>query len=272
MKYDLSFFTVWMVVLCFLTTSLKASEDFQEKVYTSSEGESLVYRIHIPEAVDVKKHDPLILFFHGAGERGNDNNKQLIHGVKDILAYANTYNMPSIIVVPQCPAGEQWVNTPWGADAHTMPENPSASMKLTIALLKELQSTFSVDQTRIYVTGLSMGGFGTWDIIQRMPNTFAAAMPVCGGGDTEMADAVKHIPAWVFHGGADGVVNPKRARDMVAALEKIGGKVQYTEYEGVGHNAWTRTYANEDVLKWLFSQKKSEPYPEDDILKVAPDQ
>ena len=156
------------------------------------------------------------------------------------------------------------MNTPWGADAHTMPENPSASINLTIGLLQELRSTLSVDTTRIYVTGLSMGGFGTWDIVQRMPNTFAAAMPVCGGADTGMANIIKDIPIWIFHGGSDNVVKTKRSRDMAAALEAVGGKVKYTEYKGVGHGSWGRAYTDKEALKWLLGQMKSEQTDEFD--------
>lgn len=129
-------------------------------------------------------------------------------------------------------------------------------MALTIGLLQKLQATLPVDTARIYITGLSMGGFGTWDIVQRMPNTFAAAMPVCGGGDTEMANAIKNVPIWVFHGGSDNVVKTSRSRDMIAALKKAGGKPLYTEYKGVGHVCWGQTYANKEVLNWLFGQRK----------------
>ncbi|MDB4703992.1 prolyl oligopeptidase family serine peptidase, partial [Akkermansiaceae bacterium] len=140
--------------------------------------------------------------------------------------------------------------------SHKMPIEPSNSMQLTIELLNESIKKLPVDKKRIYVTGLSMGGFGTWDIVQRMPKIFAAAMPVCGGGDAELASEIKTVPIWVFHGGSDNVVKTKRSQDMVTALEKVGSKVKYTEYEGVGHNSWDRTYRDENALRWLFHQKK----------------
>ncbi len=251
MKSDRSLHVALIALMCILTTSLKADASFDAKTYKSSKGESLSYRIHLPENMDAKKLYPLVLFFHGAGERGNDNKKQLIHGTKDILAYSEKSNEPVIIVAPQCPKGEQWVNTPWGADSHKMPQKPSASMRLVIGLLQEIRGTYPVDASRIYVTGLSMGGFGTWDIIQRMPDTFAAAMPVCGGGDTDMASAIQKIPISVFHGGSDTVVKTKRSRDMVTALKTVGGKVKYTEYKGVGHNSWDKAYRDEEPMKWL---------------------
>ncbi|WP_145265436.1 carboxylesterase family protein [Calycomorphotria hydatis] len=241
----------------FATTS-KAGEDFKAEVYQSAEGQELNYRIHVPEEQDASKRYPLVLFLHGAGERGSDNEKQLVHGVKDMLAYSRKTDTPFIIVAPQCPTGQQWVNTPWSAETHTMPEEPSEPMSLVIGLLEELQSTLPVDKSRLYATGLSMGGFGTWDIVQRKPDTFAAAIPICGGGDTAMADTIKDVPIWVFHGDEDRAVIVKRSRDMVAALEEVDGNVKYTEYEGVGHNSWTRTYTDDAVLEWLLSQNKED--------------
>lgn len=258
MKYSrLRSVVLTSLLFCF-TASLGTATDFDAKIFKSAKGKFLNYRIHLPEKLDPKKEYPFVLFFHGAGERGSDNKKQLIHGVKDLLAYSKRKNVPSIIVAPQCLAGEQWVNTPWGDLSHKMPVEPSDSMQLTIELLRESIKTLPVDKKRIYVTGLSMGGFGTWDILQRMPNIFAAAIPVCGGGDTEMANAIKTVPLWVFHGGSDNAVKTKRSQDMVAALRKVGGKVKYTEYRGVGHNSWDRTYRDENALAWLFHQSKGE--------------
>ena len=254
MKFDRLLYVASITLMCILNNSLKADTGFEAKTYKSPKGKSLNYRIHLPENMDAKKQYPLVLFFHGAGERGNDNKKQLIHGTKDILAYSEKSNEPVIIVAPQCPKGEQWVNTPWGNLSHTMPSKPSHSMRITIQLLNESIKTLAVDKKRIYVTGLSMGGFGVWDIVQRMPDTFAAAMPVCGGGDTKMANAIKNVPTWVFHGDSDGVVKTKRSRDMVAALKKVGGNVKYTEYKGVGHGSWGRAYSDEVALKWLLTQ------------------
>lgn len=255
MKDNVIFYTMLMLV-AFLITPIQADSGFEAKVYTSNKGESLNYRLHLPDDFDAKTKYPFVLFFHGAGERGSDNQKQLIHGVKNILAYSKKSNTPLIIVAPQCPRGAQWVNTPWGADDHRMAKVPATSMLLSMEILKELQTTYFIDDSRIYVTGLSMGGFATWDIIQRMPNTFAAAMPVCGGGDRRMAKVIKDIPIWVFHGDSDSVVKTKRSKDMVAALKKVRGDVKYTEYKGVKHNSWGRAYSDEKALTWLLSQKK----------------
>jgi predicted peptidase len=243
----------------FLSGSLYAqdnAEAFQKRVYKSKEG-ILNYRIYTPEKMDNKKKYPLIIFFHGAGGRGNDNNGQLANGIKDLLEYSKTSGNPAIITVPQCPKGERWADISFKSPVAAMTKDPSSPMRLVIELLKDTVSKLPVDKERIYVTGLSMGGYGTWDIVQRMPDTFAAAMPVCGRGDTKMAAAIKDIPIWVFHGGADSVVNPKFSQDMVAALKDVGSKVKYTEYKDVGHDSWTKTYTDKEVLKWLFDQKKN---------------
>jgi predicted peptidase len=247
------------MVTCQTTSPLKTEIEiaFQAKTYQSATGGTLNYRIYLPQDMDMNQKYPLVLLLHGAGERGNDNSKQLTHGVKELWNYSQTSIPPFIIVAPQCPSDEQWVNTPWSADAHTMPELPSAAMQLTIDLLQELQTSLPVETTRIYVTGLSMGGFGTWDIIQRMPKTFAAAIVICGGGDTEMASIIKDVPIWVFHGGADTTVKTSRSRDMVAALQQVDGQVTYTEYEGVAHGSWDRAYNNKEALHWLLEQQNN---------------
>ena len=129
-------------------------------------------------------------------------------------------------------------------------------MKLTLLLLQEALAKYPVDRSRIYATGISMGGYGTWDIIQRKPELFAAAIPICGGGDASLAPKIKDIPIWIFHGDADPVVPVVRSRDMYGALKAIGANVRYREYPEAGHDVWTRTYSDTEVLKWLFAQKR----------------
>lgn len=241
---------------CSLTSAAEtAKQAFDARLYQSSDDGSLPYRIHLPQTIEHGRKYPLILFFHGAGERGTDNGGQLRFGIDELLAYSEKRRQPVIIIAPQVPISEQWVDTPWTADAHTMPEEPSRSMRLTIDLLKETIDELPVDPERVYVTGLSMGGFATWDIIQRLPELFAAAIPVCGGGDAAEADAIKDIPQWAFHGDRDWVIKPQRSRDMIAALREAGGHPKYTEYPGLQHDIWDTTYANEAVWQWLFEQR-----------------
>jgi predicted peptidase len=216
----------------------------------------LRYRLMKPLNVERGKRYPLVLFFHGAGERGDDNTKQLIHGMADFAKPAIRRQYPCFVVAPQCPEDQQWVDTPWTLDAHSMPEEPAPALQMSLDLIESLQKEFPVEPARIYVTGLSMGGFGVWDAIQRKPNMFAAAAPICGGGDQMIAKSIAAIPIWAFHGDKDTVVKPRRSRDMIAALKAAGGTPRYTEYPGVGHNSWVATYRDAQLYAWMFKQKR----------------
>jgi predicted peptidase len=129
-------------------------------------------------------------------------------------------------------------------------------MRLLLELIPALRKEYGIDPKRIYVTGLSMGGFGTWDLIARKPDWFAAAAPVCGGADEATAATISKIPVWAFHGDQDGAVKPSRSRNMVEALKKAGGEPKYTEYKGVGHDSWNPAYKDPELMKWLFRQKR----------------
>jgi predicted peptidase len=137
-----------------------------------------------------------------------------------------------------------------------MPKEPAEPLSLVLELMDSLPAEFHIDRNRIYITGLSMGGFGTWDILARRPEVVAAAIPVCGNGYEPAVPAFAKIPIWVFHGGSDPLVKPEYSRKMVEAIRQAGGKPGFTEYPGVGHDSWTQTYRNPDVLDWLFKQKK----------------
>jgi predicted peptidase len=250
---------MFITVLLLFSSVLYAKNDFEAKVFKGNKKATLNYRIHEPTKLDKKKY-PLFLVLHGAGHRGNDNNKQIQKtiGPHEILTYAKNQKTEVIIIAPQVPQGEFWVNVPWWELSHDMPQMPSSSMQMTIDLLNQCIKKMPVDTNRIYVTGLSMGGFGTWDILQRMPNLFSAAIPICGGGDAKLAGKIRNIPIWAFHGDKDKVVKASRSRDMIEAIKKAGGKPLYTEYKGIAHNSWKQTYADQEVLEWLFKQRKSE--------------
>lgn len=225
-------------------------------VYRNAAGASLPYRQYVTPDVVAGTKLPLVIFLHGAGERGTDNEKQLIHGIQSILDYSRQKKMPLALIAPQCPVGKQWVDTPWALYQHRMPAKPSVSMQLAFELLDERCKALSIDPKRIYVTGVSMGGYGTWDMIQRRPAFFAAALPVCGGGDVTLAWKIRDVPIWTFHGDRDGAVPVFRSRSMVSALWLCEGNIRYREYPGAGHNVWTPTYKDSTVLDWFFSQKK----------------
>ena len=238
-----------------------AQQSFVKEVFYTDNSDSLLYNILLAEydttMSSSEKKYPLVLFLHGAGERGNDNEKQIIHIKKLFLNQANRKNHNAFVIAPQCPEGKKWVEVDWGLKAHRMPNEPSEPMRLTMQLIDSLIATYPIDTNRIYITGLSMGGFGTWDAIARYPNEFAAAIPICGGGDEHTASIIKDIPIWAFHGSADNVVFTDRSRNMIKAIKAAGGKPLYTEYKGVGHGSWVKAYKEPNLLKWLFAQSKA---------------
>ena len=239
-----------------MTTPAQTALELTTAEAFAAQGEkALLYRQHVTPNLPEGKSVPLILFLHGVGERGDDNAAQLKHGVADLIKFADA-NGGAVVIAPQCPGDEFWVDIDFRAPSHTMPAEPSASMKRVLALLNDRIEKLPVDPDRVYVTGLSMGGFATWDIIQRRPKLFAAALPICGGGDPALASVIKNIPTWIFHGGSDDAIKPARSREMDTALKACGGNVQYREYPGVGHDSWTETYADPGVLKWMFEQRR----------------
>ncbi len=233
--------------------------DFTFHTYVK-DGHTLPYRLHKPELKKGKKY-PLVIFFHGAGERGLDNRIQFLRFAPTVTFWEK---YPCYVIAPGCPAVPKggknaegvWVDTPFGATASTMKDQPTWPMALAMEVIDKVIAENKIDPHRIYVTGLSMGGFATWEILQREGKLFAAAVPICGGADLAYADKLTKIPLWVFHGDADKTVPVTRSRDMVAAITKAGGNVKYTEYPGVGHDAWGRTYSNPEMWDWLFAQVK----------------
>ncbi len=213
-----------------------------EKRTFKSGGAELPYRLLKPAGYDPKKSYPLVVFLHGAGERGSDNEAQIRHGVREFASAKHRKQYPCFLIAPQCPAKRGW--------AGSEPE------RLVLELIPALQKEFSIDAKRIYVTGLSMGGYGTWNLIGRRPELFAAAVPICGGGNEKMAEKMAKVPIWAFHGDKDTAVPVDRSRKMIAAIEKAGGKPKYTEYKGVGHDSWTRAYGDAKMFAWMFAQKK----------------
>ena len=227
------------------------------RAYTNAAGQVLLYRWAEPAKPKRGEKYPLVLLFHGAGEWGNNNKAQLSHGARDILNYMRDKGIEGYFLAAQCPANKMWVDGPWESYAHRLPEKPSETMGLVIEFVEKLLKDKQVDPDRILATGVSMGGYGTWDIVQRRPEWFAAAIPCCGGGDTTLAWTIRDVAIWVFHGEKDDTVPVSRSRDMVSALWAVKGNVRYTEYPGVGHVCWHPAYADHDnVLKWFFEQRR----------------
>lgn len=235
------------------------ADAFEKRVYENDKGESLPYR-YLPAPVPMKANPnakfPLVIFLHGAGERGTDNTKPLVHGVKTFAMDEYRKKYPCYVIAPQCPDGKRWVEVDWALDSHTMPEKISDPLRLTMELVDSLLKSSKVDPDRVYITGLSMGGFGTWDAAQRFPEKFAAAAPVCGGADLDQVKRLKNIPLWTFHGLKDTVVKPHRSQKAVEALKAAGGEARLTEYPEVGHNSWVNAYNTPELYEWLFAQRR----------------
>jgi predicted peptidase len=234
-------------------------------VFHASDGGRLPYRLLKPPGCSMSAPQgpdyPLVVFLHGAGERGDDNQRQLVHGMNEFASDPIRKNFPSFVVAPQCPEDQQWVDTPWSADSHRMAVEPTPVLRWTLELIQHLTDRYPVDPHRIYLTGLSMGGFGVWEALARQPARFAAAVIVCGGGDPATATAIARTPVWVFHGDQDPAVQPQRSREMLRALQQAGGSPRYTEYPNTGHDSWSPTFRDPQMYAWLFAQRLGVPIP-----------
>jgi len=230
---------------------------FSFEKYISGKGDTLKYRLLYPDSDPLRKY-PLVIFLHGAGERGNDNEAQLKWGVMNFASDQNMKWHPAFVIAPQCPENTGWSN--FGDRRNnsnlSLSVSPSKPMELVIELIQQIIKKFPIDTNRIYITGLSMGGFGTFDAIERYPNLFAAAVPVCGGGDISKASTISHIPIWIFHGAEDATVNPAFSLDMAQALSKSGAHPGLTIYPEVGHFSWIGAYSDPMMFEWLFRQHK----------------
>jgi predicted peptidase len=222
---------------------------------------TLPYRLFVPASCGADAPCGLLLFLHGAGQRGNDNQAQLENLALTFVEDAAQTRHPTIVVYPQCPVGMQWVDAPWTEGRYDFLTTPlSRPLGAAMSLLASLRTELPVDPHRILITGMSMGGYGTWDAIVRQPHLFAAALPVCGGGDPAMATSITHLPIWAFHGDADPTVPVRGSRQMIQALQAAGGRPRYTEIPNGGHDAWNRAYGDGPAVAWLLSRKRT-PQP-----------
>ena len=227
--------------------------------FTNEAGDVLLYRKTTPPPTDAPT--ALVLFLHGAGERGSDNEAQLLHGVGPLLDWFARHGQNVCLIAPQCEKGRRWVETDWDQPAHFFQPVPSKMMRLALQLLEKTIREGNVDPARVYVTGLSMGGYGTWDALSRRPDLFAGAMPICGGGDPHQAVRLRDIPIIAVHGDADTVVPTTRSRDMVDALRRMDAPIRHVEYPGCGHNSWAPAYSDDALLGWLFSKRRQDVPP-----------
>ena len=251
-----SLFLAYLTVFLWLgniDTLTSQSSLFTYQQYINEKGDSLNYRQLLSD-YDTNSKYPLVIFLHGAGERGNDNEAQLKWGVKNFTSDNIMKIHPSIVLAPQCPKNMSWGN--FSEDDMSLLPSPTKPMQLLIELVKKTINTMPVDVNRIYITGLSMGGIGTFDAISRYPDLFAAAVPVCGGGDVTKANIIAKIPIWVFHGVRDTTLSAKLSQDMVNALIEEGAKPGFTLYPEVGHFSWIAAYSDPMMMDWLYRQHK----------------
>ena len=256
------FFSSLAIGILLSTSTSQAADDWKQELEEfpakSESGYEIPCRLLRPPKSDDATVYPLVLFLHGAGERGDDNRAQLTHGVAEFYQRRNEH--PCFVLAPQCPTGERWVEVDWNRETGTgtFGQSPSKPMAAAWGAVRKLLKEESVDPTRVYVTGLSMGGFGTWFAAGHYRASLAAAAPVCGGGDPSWAAKYEGLPLWAAHGIDDSAVPVKRTREMVDAIRSAGGGIGVTEYPDVGHNSWTPFYADDQFHDWLFAQRRSE--------------
>ena len=243
------------------------------------QGSTLTYYLYTPANYDPTKKYPLVLVLEGGGERSKPNytaaqNEKLLLNDPYARVWSADYNAPGnphiqqrwpcFVVVPQIPLSQQWVNVNVHAGSYKQPPQPGIPLRLTKALLDDLQQQYSgIDSNRLYITGLSNGSYGTWDAIERWPHYFAAAVPIAGAGDPSKAAVLKNMPIWAFQGSADSIVPISGSRTMIAAIRAAGGQPKYTEFAGQSHEVWPYVYSLgvsplnvADFFPWLFAQHK----------------
>jgi len=203
-------------------------------------------------------HDfPLLVYLHGAGERGSDNEAQLRYLPCWLATDDDRKKYPCYLLAPQCRANTHWVETPRALDRSAPRAELGPMMRAVLAAIEDVLLNFPIDKFRLYLTGLSMGGYGSWDLGTRDAERWAAVAPICGGGDELYADRLVNVPVWAWHGDADDVVPVSRSRVMIDAIRAAGGAPRYTELAGVGHDSWTPAYTSGELLDWMFAQRKA---------------
>ena len=223
-------------------------------------GDTLPYRILLPKNYNPIIKYPLILFLHGSGERGNDNNLTIVHDADLLLKDSIRNKYPAFVVFPQCTEKDSWSNYQSSridektTITYSNKVDKIKQQDLLKALIKKLKREFNLDVNRFYVGGLSMGGMGTFDMVNQNPKLFAAAFPICGGANPKIAKRIKQPSWWIFHGADDEVIPSKYSQQMFDALNVLGADVKLTIYPNVKHDSWTNAFAEPDLIKWLFSK------------------
>ncbi len=243
---------------------------YQPLTHTDAAGKTFRYRLYVPKAAkdpNFKEKLPLVLYLHGSGGSGDNNSGQLTDGgftaAKLLVSDATQKDYPCFVLAPQCPKKQSWGGVDFKDQKITPINQSSETLQLTLELLAAITQKYPVDSSRLYITGISLGGFGTWQAITESPDTFAAAIPICGGAVDSIAPLLANskIPVWNFHGAKDSTVAPGLSRQIVKALQEAKADIKYTEYPDAPHNSWSRAYAEKDLLPWLFRHRKKTPPP-----------
>ena len=231
---------------------------FEDRSYTASDGTTIPYRLYVPYDYDESREYPVVILLHGANDRGTDNLSSMNGMVADLFSHENSEFWNSIMIIPQCPWENQWVDTPWEEGGYRVDEVPESNEnKAVVEILGFVGEEFPTDRDRYYVTGLSMGGFGTWDLIMRHPELFAAAVPLCGGGDYKQAYKLVDMPIYAVHDIRDYSVPFSGTKEMIVALEILGSTViRYEETMGRGHDVWSYAADKAEIWTWLFEQTR----------------
>ena len=244
--------------LLFVSQTIVLSQEFSKELFVSDK-DSLPYRLLLPKNFDNAKKYPLIIFLHGVGERGNDNELQLVHG-KDLFINMNrNNNFPSIVAFPQCSKNSYWANVSRINNSFSFSDNPTEnkSLKLVEGMINELQSNFKINSNQIYIGGLSMGGMGTFELVYRNPDMFAAAFAICGGANPKIGEKISKTNWRIYHGDKDFVVPVKLSIDMYNSIKSFNKNVYLKIYPDVNHNSWDNVFREPDLFPWLFSNSKA---------------
>lgn len=232
-------FCLSLLLMFPLTVSLQAAEEKpatqSEETFELSNGKEMDFLLYLPKGYEQQQKWPLVLFLHGAGERGDDLSLVKKHGPPKLIEKGKEF--PFIVVSPQCPKGTWWVTED------------------VVALMKHIMQIHNVDKNRVYITGLSMGGRGTWQVAGAMAGEVAAIAPICGPADVSVVEKIAHLPIWVFHGAKDPTVKISHSEDMVKLLKEKGNEAKFTIYPEANHDSWTETYDNAELYEWLLSHQ-----------------
>ncbi|MCD0486623.1 dienelactone hydrolase family protein [Pedobacter sp. MC2016-14] len=251
-----------LLLLSALTAHAQDFKKYDKGSYINGE-DSIFYRILFPEHFNPQQKYPVVFVLHGAGERGKDNEKQLLHGGPLFLKPENRKQFPAIVIFPQCPAESFWANVQIKQDStgkrgfsFLTGGKPTKAMHALLGMIDNILDKPYIDKHQVYVGGLSMGAMGTYELLRRKPKTFAASFAICGGDNITNVNKYKKVPLWIFHGGKDAIVPPAFSKEIADQLKIIGKEVKYTFYPEADHNSWDSAFAEPQFLSWLFVHKK----------------